>query len=60
MHCTSCTIAIDGDLEDTDGITSARTSFAKAITEISFDPTKINERKIQAIIKKTGYTVEPL
>lgn len=60
MRCTSCSITIDGDLEDTEGIMRAQTSYAKAVTEIAFDPAKINERKIQAIIKKTGYTVEPL
>jgi Cu+-exporting ATPase len=60
MHCTSCSITIDGDLEDAEGITSARTSYAKAVTEVEFDPKIINETEIREIIKATGYTVEPL
>lgn len=60
MHCTSCSITIDGDLEDSHGVKSARTSYAKALTEVEFDPALINEQKIREIIRKTGYTVEPL
>jgi Cu+-exporting ATPase len=60
MHCTSCSITIDGDLEDTAGVKSARTSYAKALTEVEFDPAAITEKQLREIIRKTGYTVEPL
>lgn len=59
MHCTSCAINIDGDLEDSGKVKSAKTNYAKAITEVEFDPTKISESEIIAIIKQTGYKVEP-
>lgn len=58
MHCTSCAINIDGELEDTQGIKEANTSYAKAITEITFDSDSISHQKIIAIIKKVGYTAE--
>lgn len=58
MHCTSCSISIDGDLEDATGVTCARTSYAKAQTEIEFDSALISEEQLIAIIAKTGYTVE--
>lgn len=60
MHCTSCSLTIDGDLEDTKGVKRASTSYAKAQTEVEFDPHIISEKQIIAVIKATGYTVKPL
>ena len=60
MHCTSCAISIDFDLEDLEGVSKAQTSYAKAICEVEFDASKLNEQEILEIIKKTGYTAVPL
>ena len=46
MHCTSCAMNIDFDLEDLDGIKKAKTSYAKSETEIEFDPGKLNDKVI--------------
>lgn len=59
MHCTSCAFNIDGELEDTDGVKEASTNFAKAKTEVEFDPKKISEEKIVKLIKKVGYDAIP-
>jgi Cu+-exporting ATPase len=56
MHCTSCAFNIDGELEDTDGIKEASTNFAKAQTEVEFDPEKVSVDKIIKLIKTVGYT----
>ena len=32
MHCTSCAMNIDGELEDTKGVKEANTSYAKQKT----------------------------
>jgi copper chaperone CopZ len=56
MHCTSCAMNIDGALEDTDGVLSAHTSYAKAEVKVSFDPKKLNEAQIRKIIADQGYT----
>jgi Cu+-exporting ATPase len=56
MHCTSCAMNIDGSLEDTNGIKEATTFYAKSITKVEFDPAIMNEDKILAVIKNTGYT----
>ena len=58
MHCTSCAMNIDGDLEDTDGIKQANTSYAKSQTEVEFDENKITDKKIINIIEKTGYKAD--
>lgn len=57
MHCSSCAITIDMDLEDLEGIKSAKTSYAKQETEIELDPEKITENLIIKTIQKSGYRV---
>lgn len=56
MHCASCAMDIDGELED-NGVEESKTSYAKSVTEIKFDPGKISEEKITEIINKLGYSV---
>lgn len=58
MHCISCAMSIDFDLEDLEGIKSAKTSYAKAECEVEFDEQVINSDKIIAAIKNTGYKAE--
>ncbi len=55
MHCTSCAMNIDGELEDTDGVKESKTNYAKQTTEVTFDSEKITQSTIQTIIKKLGY-----
>ena len=50
---------IDGELEDL-GVKSAKTNYAKAITEVEFDHDKITLEKIIAIINELGYTASPI
>ncbi len=60
MHCTSCAMNIDGELEDTEKVKEAKTSYAKQETEVEFDPQKISEEEIIATIKKAGYDAVPV
>jgi copper chaperone CopZ len=60
MHCTSCAMNIDGELEDTEGVKESNTNYAKQQTEVEFDDTKINLQKIIDIIKTVGYSAAPL
>lgn len=57
MHCSSCAMDIDGTLEDRDGVKESRTSYAKAETEVKFDPSKIKESAIKKLISSTGYNI---
>jgi len=52
MHCTSCAINIDGELEDTEGIVESSTSYAKQRTVVEFDESKMASEKIISIIHK--------
>jgi Cu+-exporting ATPase len=58
MHCTSCSLNIDGSLEDLDGVIEAKTSYAKSQTTIEYDPQKINQEQIEKNIQETGYTIK--
>lgn len=57
MHCSSCAMDIDGELEDTAGVEEANTNYAKQLAEVLFDPDKVSEEKIRSIIKDLGYKV---
>ena len=56
MHCTSCAMNIDGELEDTEGVKQSNTNYAKQETEVEFDEKKVDEKKVLEIIKSVGYT----
>lgn len=55
MHCTSCSLNIDLDLEETKGVLSAKTNYAKSTSEVAYDPNLITPEAILKIIKNTGY-----
>lgn len=57
MHCNTCSLNIDWELEETDGVKKVSTSYAKQETEIFFDTDIIKPEKIIEVIKKVGYEV---
>ena len=58
MHCASCAMNIDFDLEDLDGVIDAKTSYAKQETEVEFDQDKLDIQKVIASIGKTEYKAQ--
>lgn len=56
MHCTSCAITIDWEIEDLEGVAEARTSYADARTEVVFDPDRVSETAILEAIGRAGFT----
>jgi copper chaperone CopZ len=57
MHCTSCALVIESDLEDA-GV-KASCNYAKQHLDVEFDPGKVEENKILDVVKKAGYTLKP-
>lgn len=55
MHCTSCAMLIDLDLEETEGVIESKTSYAKHQTEVKFNEDRITEEEIIKTIKNSGY-----
>lgn len=60
MHCTSCAMVIDMDLEDLPGVKEARTNYAKSMTHVEFNPSLINLDQIIQTIQQSGYVAEPV
>lgn len=56
MKCVSCSLMIDGSLEETSGIKRSVTNYARQETVVEFDPQKITEKDIIKVIAKNGYT----
>lgn len=55
MHCTSCAMNIDFDLEDLEGVKAAKTNYAKQECDVEFDSEKVSIEQILQTIKRTGY-----
>ena len=60
MHCSSCSLVIDMELEDSEGIKSAKSSYARQDLEVEYDPQKVSLEKILKTVKKSGYSAIPL
>lgn len=58
MHCTGCAMSIDGDLEDTEGVKSAKTNYAKEECEVEFEEEIVTLKKIVKIVEGTGYQAQ--
>ena len=60
MHCVSCAMNIDGELEETEGILESNTNYAKQETEVKFDSEKL---AVDVIVKKVqvlGYRTQEI
>lgn len=58
MHCQSCVMLIDKELNRTKGIKSTVVNLATEKAGVEYDPKVLNEDKIIDIVKKTGYGAE--
>lgn len=58
MHCSSCAMNIDFDLEDLKGVISTKTNYARQTCEVEFDPNSITAEGIINQIKATGYKAQ--
>ncbi len=56
MHCTSCALTIDDTMEETKGVLSSVTTYAKSITTINYNPVEVTKEQLHQVIKKLGYT----
>lgn len=54
MHCNSCSMLIDDELEDLPGVTRSTTSVRKATTVVEVDPTTVTAADIMAAIARVG------
>lgn len=59
MHCASCAMLIDEELEELDGVRQATTSYVKQKTEVEFDDARVGIGSIIAKVAELGYSAEP-
>lgn len=59
MHCTSCAMTIDWEIEDVEGVENVTTSYAKAVTSVTYDAAAVDESAILAAIKRAGFEAVP-
>lgn len=57
LHCTSCSLNIDGELEEVKGVISSNTSYAKQETVITYDPSLVTPPTFTQTIEGLGYKV---
>ncbi len=55
MHCTSCAMLIEGELEDR-GLEGA-CNFAKGVLEVQDDSEVIDDAKVKEAVEAAGYKV---
>ncbi len=58
MHCPSCSMLIEMDVSDLDGVESVRADYGTGVTHVEFDPARVTLDKIVATIKAAGYEAE--
>lgn len=58
MHCTSCALNIDDEMEELPGVISSRTNYAKSQTVVEYDSQKAKVKDFEKVIEGLGYGVE--
>jgi copper chaperone CopZ len=57
LHCASCPLNIDSELEELPGVLSATSSYPKQQSVITYDPKLVDPAKFRKVIKNLGYQV---
>jgi len=57
LHCSSCSLNIDSEIEDLPGVIATNTSYAKQESVITYDPKLTDSSHFKPIIEKLGYKV---
>lgn len=57
LHCSSCSLNIDSEIEDLPGVISVSTSYAKQESTITYRPDQVDPEKFHNVIENLGYQV---
>lgn len=57
LHCSSCSLNIDGELEELTGVISSNTSYASQKSIITYDPTLVDPNAFRPMIEALGYKI---
>lgn len=55
MHCTSCALTIDEELEQLPGVRRVKTNYARAVSEVEHDADAVSPVQLLAAVEAAGY-----
>jgi len=58
LHCQSCSMLVQMELEDLPGVTSAASDFRTGMTDVVYDPDLVTVEAMVAAIVAAGYGAE--
>lgn len=58
MHCQSCSMLVQMDLEELDGVESAVSDFRTGMTEVTYDPDAVSVESLVNAVAAAGYGAE--
>jgi Cu+-exporting ATPase len=58
MHCRSCSMLVQMELEELDGVETAAADFATGITEVVYDPDVVSVEALLSAVVAAGYGAE--
>jgi copper chaperone CopZ len=58
LHCQSCSMLVQMELEDVGGVVSARSDFRTGMTEVEYEPDQVTVGDLVAAIVRAGYGAE--
>lgn len=58
MHCQSCSMLIQMNVGDLEGVHAVVSDYASGITEVTFDPEVVSVEDVVAEVEKAGYGAE--
>lgn len=58
MHCSSCSMLVTMNLEDTSGVTAVDCNHATGRTVVTFDGSKTTPADLRNVIVGSGYSAE--
>lgn len=60
LHCQSCSMLVQMELEDVDGVVAARSDFNTGMTEVEYDPAVVMVDDLVAAVVRAGYGARAL
>jgi len=58
MSCNHCKMAVEQALQTLQGVESADVDLESNTAQVAFDPSKVDSKKLKAVIAEAGYEVE--
>lgn len=60
MHCASCEMLLEGQLEDVPGVTKAHADYRGQKLTVTYDDAAVSEDAVLAAVRKEGYEIQPV